>query len=450
MKIKLNFKSIVSLIMCVVVIFSVCPVAFAANGLACGHNNYTVTIEEREPTCELYGYTAQKECNVCKYVEKAQYKPAIGHNYQPDFSKNNSEGVTYKCENCSDSYIKRHNWTYNLLPLDATCTQPGHTADRVCNDCGYHQVSEAIPMVEHSMEVISSDSDSHIVKCITCSYVSSDEGHDIVFVFDKGYNCYSESAKGHKECSICGYVTQKDMTVVKGEHQNVTVTSSREYRLTTCDDCGYSTIVALRCGKCNQTLTADEYSINLPTCTDTGYLFYNCKTSDCAHSNVITFDPTGHYLEESYSVTLTPDCSRDGVKSKHCYRCDYSDDISIPGTGHMFVVLIPEEPATCTQDGLTISGFCNYCGLITQQVTIPATGHDIHDYQGQAFCYNCNKYMIDSDGEAIECDCLCHNNDGLAKIVFKFLLFFFKLFKMKQTCDCGTVVHYELKSETIK
>ena len=439
MKTKTRAKKFLCLMLCLLMVVSVSPVALATEKLACGHSEYNVTIQARKATCEEYGYTEQRECKVCSYVQKAQYIPATGHNYKKVEGSQDSYGVTYKCEGCSDSYEKMHgNWSYTLLPKDPTCTEEGWTADKTCGNCGYHQVSEKLSATAHDYKVISSDTVSHVVKCNKCSYVSGEEGHKFVFIYDGDFNCYSENATGKKVCSECGYSTQSEKA---SGHKNLYISIKDEYKLTICNDCGYATISPEECKACGDNLTEGEYSIKQATCEKPGYIMYQC--SSCDNRNTVPVDATGHYLPDEYTITKRPDCAQLGTKSKKCFRCDYSDDIAIPKTSHMFSPLSEARDATCTEDGITAAGFCTLCGDYYPAVTIPAIGHNIVDYNGEDFCTNCYKYMIDTEqGETIECKCLCHNHDGLAKTVFKFLLFFYKLFNIKQTCECGTV-HYE-------
>ena len=441
MKIKISAKKILCLMLCFVMILSVSPVVLAAEKLSCGHSNYKVTIQAREPGCEEYGYTEQRECNVCSFVQKAQYIPATGHDYKMVEGSQDSYGVTYKCDGCSGTYEKMHgNWSYTLLAKEPTCTEDGWTADKTCGNCGYHQVSEKLSATAHEYQVVSSEASSHVVKCSKCSYVSAEEGHELVFVYDGDFNCYSENATGKEVCSECGYVVQSDIAVKAGSHQNLHISLKTEYKLATCKDCGYAAISAEECVSCGDNLTEGEYSIKQATCDRPGYLMYQC--SSCGNKNTVPVNATGHYLPDEYTVTRRPSCAQVGIKSKTCLRCDYTDEIEIPKTSHMFSPLSEAREATCTEDGITSETFCTLCSDYYAAVVIPAIGHNIIDYNGEDFCTNCYKYMIDNEnGETIECKCICHNNDGLAKTVFKFLLFFYKLFNIKQSCECGTV-HY--------
>ena len=96
--------------------------------------------------------------------------------------------------------------------------------------------------------------------------------------------------------------------------------------------------------------------------------------------------------------------------------------------------MIPAVKATCETDGSTEGRYCSECGTVFKEVqVVPATGHG--DYNGDGHCDACGKT---NDGP---CDCICHKDFWLMKIIYKILQFFWKLFKIGHTCSCGAT-HY--------
>ena len=443
MKMKSSMKKVFCVLLSLLVIVSAAPVAVAADTLACGHSEFDTTIEAKEPECENYGYTAQRECKICTYIEKAIYIPATGHNYKKVEGSQNEEGILYRCDGCMDSYVKGHtNWSYSMMAKAPTCTQDGWTADAICGECGYHQVSEKLYATGHEYEVVSSDSASHTIRCKKCGDSFVNDGHTFVIQYDGDFNCYSENATGKKVCSKCGYVAQSGIAVEKDNHPNMIVSTNTEYTLRSCEDCGYARITANRCGNkaCNNRLTSGEYSIRQPGCDTAGYIMYKCN--ECSHTDTVSVAAMGHYQPGDYEIVVQPLCSRFGKKVKPCLRCDYVEEVVIPKAAHLCTPLGESYPATCTEDGLVAATFCVGCGSYFAEAVLPSFGHNLIDYNGEQFCTNCYMYMIDTDNETVACKCLCHNHDGLAQTVFKFIMFFCKLFGIMQTCDCGTV-HYE-------
>ena len=104
------------------------------------------------------------------------------------------------------------------------------------------------------------------------------------------------------------------------------------------------------------------------------------------------------------------------------------------------------------------------CFYVLEQKIILPTGHDFKwGLNGEIYCKNCGEYYIgdntdtdededtDSDldifkPEYITCKHFCHNQGVTAKILLKVLTIFWKMFGIKQVCDCG-VAHYEVKTK---
>ena len=85
-------------------------------------------------------------------------------------------------------------------------------------------------------------------------------------------------------------------------------------------------------------------------------------------------DTCSHVFEE-WVVDSQPDCYNAGWQHRSC-ACGYTEEQSIPPTGHIEVTNERVEP-TCTQSGLTEGSHCGACGLIlVQQEYLEPLGHD--------------------------------------------------------------------------
>ena len=69
---------------------------------------------------------------------------------------------------------------------------------------------------------------------------------------------------------------------------------------------------------------------------------------------------------------------------------------------------------------------------------IAATGHV--DGNNDNVCDSCKGQLGNVVVEK-EDGCICHKDSGFMKFMYKFLLFFWKLFKINKTCLCGAE-HY--------
>lgn len=440
---KMYAKRFISVLLALTVVLAACPLAYAAQEkLACGHSDYEITIEAKEPTCEQYGYTEQRECNKCSYVQKALYREATGHHYEMDKSQLSASGEMYICNNCGDSYIKNHaDWTVHLGAKSPTCTQNGYTAARQCNDCGYYEESEYLPATNHNFDIVKTDEAKHTLKCSKCSYTVTDEKHNIVFVYDGKTDCYSSESTGKYVCSICKTVKENDVVLNTQEHhQNVTVESNEYYNLETCQDCNFVKVIAkdITCA-CSNIIKAEDYILKQPNCENDGYLAYSCGS--CGVQKTLLIGKFGHQLSGKIVITRQATCQNTAIRSRACLRCDYVELTETPKVDHLYISLKDGVEATCTEDGITDLAYCIYCGETILQAVIPAKGHTLINYNDEQFCTTCYKYLIDTEAGTVACKCLCHNHDGLSNTIYKLILFFAKIFGIMQSCDCGAV-HY--------
>ena len=102
-----------------------------------------------------------------------------------------------------------------------------------------------------------------------------------------------------------------------------------------------------------------------------------CDTVD---SNSSSVDGGGHtHAFSTWEITTPASCITDGVQSRSCESCGFTETAAISKTGHTIVIDNAVAP-TCTTDGKSVGSHCGVCGIaIVPQNTIQATGHNYND-----------------------------------------------------------------------
>lgn len=112
-------------------------------------------------------------------------------------------------------------------------------------------------------------------------------------------------------------------------------------------------------------------SLEKPTCTNGGYLRYDCVQCGNSYTDY-SIEETGHYYVAS---TVAPTCTNGGYTVYTCTRCgdSYTDNYTHP-LGHNYESTY--MPASCTEYGRTVFT-CQVCGSSYSETdgTLP-TGHN--------------------------------------------------------------------------
>ncbi len=186
---------------------------------------------------------------------------------------------------------------------------------------------------------------------------------------------------------------------------------------------------------CNEHIYSEIYRDN-PTCFSEGSVIYKC--TKCLNENEVIL-PKSDCNFIFYLVAKYPTCTEEGEMAYFCEYCETKDETSvvkIDKLPHNFkngwqILTVP----TCANMGASIR-ICNSC-LLTESKTEDKLTHkdDNGDYKCDYGCgYEFEKSVID------ECSCICHKG-GIAGIIWNFINFFYRIFKINGECSCGAV-HY--------
>ncbi len=337
-----------------------------------------------------------------------------------------------------------HVTTTDHVQQDATCADVGYTAGTYCEDCKkWISGHEEISIVDHKYE----------------TYVGNDDA-----------TCQKNETETAECVFGCGETDTREIADSTVDHN----WSAWTYSNGSCAENNglviYKRYCLFGCGteetdertSTQHVCPVDENgdfifaSYAAPTCTQDGMYTYNCEV--CGQEGRITAEDDetlksfGHKWivsadtdEEGWIVTNEPTCFRNGHKYRVCANdcrtscgldANSQQHAEIPATGHEGNwVTVPAKEATCTQSGHSEYIYCAVCGFEQGKTVIEALGHK--DENDDGTCDEC-KHNIDSSSR---CGCICHKDHWFMRFIYKIIRFFWKLFKISKTCDCGAV-HY--------
>lgn len=350
-------------------------------------------------SCENLGYE-RWQCDGCGQLDKKNYTPAIGHNYEDitikDATCEQNGLVLSVCKNCGDFHqttTPKGEHTYKTEKHNATCRMTGYT-DHICEVCGNNYITDITPIISHSYERITKeptceDKGYTTSTCTMCgsSYVSDyteptghswDEGHAVTSSTCTAegvmeYHCKNEncdekmikatSANGHTPgkaatctepqiCTVCETVLE----LPTGHHYESTVIPP------TCTSMGYT---VYECEDCGETYNADftdktehdyKTTVKEPTCTEHGYTTYKCADCDAEYVSDYTDKKPHNYN----SVVTAPTCTSMGFTT---FTCDDCSDSYVGSYTDMTEHNYKKETVepTCTEHGYAVYT-CPDCG----------------------------------------------------------------------------------------
>ena len=400
---------------------------------ATGNHTLGDYIIDSPATCKLPG-SKHKECENCNYKTSAEEIPVIAHT-ETTREENRNEAtcgadgsydlVTY-CSVCSE-VIKTEKMTIGatgnhtlgdyIIDSPATCKLPG-SKHKECKDCDYKTSAEEIPVIAHT----EATRKENVVNA-TCE---TDGSYDLVTY-----------------CSACN-------EVIKTEHKTITATgihneATRKENVieATCGKDGSYDLVTY-CSVCKKdikretiTVTASTDSCEFtfkyvsPTCVKDGYSCNACV--NCGREINLTIHKAFEHNFAGETTIIEATCTQEGEKRVKCTRCDETKIVEKTGTlNHNYILLSEAVAPTCETPGKSESKACVMCGQKNKVEVYEALGHSDGDSDGKcdrcsALVYNSGKY----------CTCMCHSDSFFMKIIYKIASFFWKLFKINHSCDCG-------------
>ncbi len=446
----------------------------------CGNVQGAVCVDKdgpvyTDPVCEKDGFDTY-ECTVCGYEwTVADEGTALEHDLKTKSNGNGTHSVvcetgcgyaeaaekcstetpatvcgTYDiCDVCKTAFgeAKPHVFTDYVSDENATCTADG-TKTAVCDTCiGEEKAKDTVTdkgskrghnMTEYGYDISGwknkpADFSEVIVESTCCT-----EGRSISY------------------CTRCDKYDTKTIKADPDKHQWAKDEASEDGLLwvPVSGDCSTGITVTNSCTVegCGKVQTKVIYDVEhtyevtyeeLPTCEDEGVRIKECVL--CGerfdeHYNQETGEPadlapTGKHTYEEISATPAT-CTKNAYVTKQCKVCTEIIIEETEGTmlEHAYIEYDEAAP-TCEADGHSAYFKCSDCGAEKDKTVIEATGHS--DTNGDGKCDDCFRLLY-GDGEK-SCGCICHKDSFLMRIIYKILQFFWKLFKISKSCNCGEV-----------
>lgn len=455
------------------------------------------------PTCTEDGYFIHT-CDVCNFVwNVASGKAALTHDLKIASNGNGThsakcqrEGCGYAedavacstatpatkcgtydvCDICKTAFgeAKPHVFTEYKYNNDAKCGVNG-TKTAVCDTCevedkATHTIVAEGTALAHVM-VVFDDADSLQYKVSGTWYYNNEFGYDLSKWagmpenFDKTMiyrpTC-SEDGVAISYCTREGcshYVTKAASKLDDGHVWGDEVNAG--------GNCATGVTFRKECTLCGATTTRVETvehtyveRVHAPaTCDEAEYIYKVCSVcGDDVEEHI------GEALGHDWATDVIEKeatCAQAGRKYSICSRCNTaSAKIEIPRLGHIWdaegftpdmleyddnAIYVEAADATCQYEGHT--GYykclnCSYDQHLDEEWRkdniIAKKDHVDNDDDGK--CDGCNAKLYGEDNSK-NCDCICHKENWFSKIIYKILRFFWKLFGIGKSCDCGNV-HY--------
>lgn len=173
------------------------------------------------------------------------------------------------------------------------------------------------------------------------------------------------------------------------------------------------------------------------TCTEYGSHGHYCDSLEKWLVPNTKIYPTGHSFTTYVDNNDAKACNISGTTTAKCDNgCGKTDTMnSYKYLPHVYGEYVFAEEAYC-QKPAEYRAYCVYgCGDYKSDFRGEKGGHiKRNDGTGNTQCLRCS-YFFSSD-----CGHICHKS-GFFDLIYRFCLFFWKLFKTNQVCDCGKI-HY--------
>ncbi|MCQ2911234.1 MAG: hypothetical protein MJ244_03510 [Clostridia bacterium] len=395
-------------------------------------------VDTIEATCKDYA-TEVYRCSVCDYEKKV----VVGNEYSDHVLSDTdyfiaiyptctSEGyASYKCEICNE-YInvtldKLEHELIDVPAKEATCTEAGYNAYKKCENCSYTEGYEEIPACHDMTKLLKTEYNElnpgthekvEVYGCQNCDdygeplKVTTTENCKLHVVTSRYENLNSMAHRRYwkQVCDDCGYESYEDHIDVAHELEHhvakePTCTENGWEAYDTCKYCDYTTYKEIPA-------TGHDWSDvreRKATCKEDGHSAYKRCLKCEAKEGYEFYKATGHNYSQEIVVVTEPTCTTNGVRGRVCSKCGWVIDADVLSKkGHDFSIDVPEQKATCTEDGHSAYKKCSRCEETKDYEVIKATGHDMtkvlcedykkdpnhptHEHYREYGCQNCNDY----------------------------------------------------------
>ena len=430
------------------------------------------------PTCTDKGYDAYV-CPDCDATWKMNEVKANGHTEVVTSNGNGTHKIVCSVEGCNATIKDKENCyggtaTCSAKAVCAKCnTAYGELGDHVFLDTNW-EVTTAATCVDNAIETnkcSAEDCDATTTRRVANTATGHNMIADYVFEVPAGWDApdLDESTIKEATCKADGlgikycqnedcykYETKVFTTGNEGhqwsdettEEIGNCLTGNPVYR--ECANCDAKQLVETKPGLHEYKEAYRESA----TCTENGSVKLVCNLcSDVEYVDCISYDFSADSVTvDNLTIDLTDlkvkfhkwgeniidkeaTCGVSGKAHRICSVCSAEEELTIRPTGKHELRNNKGVPATCDRAGSSDYKSCINCSYMEASTVIPALGHA--DTDGNGKCDNCNDNMnaLKADG------CICHKDNGFMKFIYKILSFFWKLFKINKTCDCGAV-HY--------
>lgn len=178
--------------------------------------------------------------------------------------------------------------------------------------------------------------------------------------------------KHERTCSDCGATESKNHAWNNGTVTKPASCKEAGTRERTCTDCG--AIKNENIAKTNNHNFGSWAETQKPSCTEKGKESRTCSV--CNKTETRDIKAAGHKFSAA-TVTKQPTCTEKGEKSGKCTVCNKVTTQSIAAKGHKYGEWKTVKEATCTEQGEQ-SRKCSECNK-TEKRSVDATGHNFSD-----------------------------------------------------------------------
>ena len=389
---------------------------------------HTTRYRGKRPTCTESGWTVYELCDDCGATIVAREPlPATGHNWdggtitKPATCAAEGEKL-FKCRACGETRTEptekdpaNHVHVTETPGQPATCTVPGWTASRHCEDCGADLAAREELPAGHKWNsgavTTPATCSAEGVKTFTCTVcgekrtepIEKDPANHVHVTEDPGKpaTCTEPGWSAFKVCGDCGtYLDAREELPALDHSWNAgSVTTPA-----TCSAEGVKTFTCTTCGETRTEPVAKDPANHVhvtedpgkpATCTEPGWSAFkvcgDCGTYVVAREELPALD----HSWDAGSITTPATCSAEGVKTFTCTACGATrtEPLEKDPANHVHVNVEPGKPATCTQAGTSDAAVCADCGTVLATHTpLAPIGHELPDGRIYGNCVHCGEF----------------------------------------------------------